>query len=124
MPSDSAVRTFITGAFRSVWALDLAAILHDHPERAFSRAELVEMMRASDLVIDQSIDTLTAAGLILPVSGEDVRLHGGDAERQQLLSASLDLYRRSPDKVRRLIVLHTVPGLTAFADAFRLRGID
>ena len=34
---------------------------------------------------------------------------------------AIELYARSPDKVRRLIVAQCAPGVTAFADAFRLR---
>ena len=121
MPSESTVRTFITSAFRSIWALDLATVLHDQPDRSFSRTELVETLRASDLVVNQSVDSLLAAGLVILVEDDLVRLHTGDAERETLLAAALDLYRRSPDKVRRMIVVQSVPGLTAFADAFRLR---
>lgn len=96
-------------------------ILQAEPDRPFSRAELVDIMRASDVVVSQSLDSLMAAGLVLPVSTDLVRLHTGDPERRSLLAAALDLYRRSPDKVRRMIVVHSAPGLTAFADAFRLR---
>jgi hypothetical protein len=38
-----------------------------------------------------------------------------------LLEATRALYARSPDKVRRLIVAAGAGGLTAFADAFRIR---
>ena len=39
----------------------------------------------------------------------------------ELIGATIDLYGKSPDRVRRLIVSSSLPGVTAFADAFRLR---
>jgi hypothetical protein len=121
MPSETALRNFIASAFRSVWALELAQILHSEPEGEFSHSELIDILRASDLVIRQSVGSLVAAGLVLTEDGNRVRLHALDRDTEKLLAASIDLYRRSPDKVRRLIVAHSLPGATAFADAFRLR---
>ena len=121
MPSETALRNFIASAFRSVWALELAQILHSEPERQFSHSELIEVLRASDLVIRQSVESLLAAGLVLTEMGSRVRLHALDHNTESLLAASFDLYRRSPDKVRRLIVAQSLPGATAFADAFKLR---
>lgn len=121
MPSDSAVRNFIASTFRSVWALELAQILHAEPDREFRHSELNDALRASDLVIRQSVDSLVAAGLVITDDDNQVRLHFLDRDTEKLLGASFDLYRRSPDMVRRLIVAQSLPGATAFADAFRLR---
>ncbi|QIK96762.1 hypothetical protein G7076_10225 [Sphingomonas sp. HDW15A] len=121
MPTDTAVREFIGSAFRSVWALELLLILHREPDREFSRPELIEILRASDLVIRQSVGSLVAAGLVITDDYDRVALHSLDRDSEQLLHAVLDLYRRSPDMVRRLIVSRSLPGATAFADAFRLR---
>jgi hypothetical protein len=50
-----------------------------------------------------------------------VALHQGSEAQARLVKAAIDLYRKSPDKVRRLIVAQAAPGITAFADAFKLR---
>jgi hypothetical protein len=121
MPSETALRNFIASAFRSVWALDLVQILHGEPEREFTHSELIEILRASDLVIRQSVGSLMAAGLVITDDDNRVRLHSQDRDSEKLLVASIELYRRSPDMVRRLIVAQSLPGATAFADAFRLR---
>ena len=42
-----------------------------------------------------------------------------DLDRQA--HAAAELYARSPDAVRRMIVLSANAGINAFADAFRLR---
>lgn len=121
MSSESALRNFIASAFRSVWALELVKILHSEPEREFSHSELIDILRASDLVIRQSVGSLVAAGLAVTNDSNRVRLHKLDRDTEKLLEASIDQYRKSPDMVRRLIVAQSLPGATAFADAFRLR---
>lgn len=78
-------------------------------------------LRASDSIVAQSVDSLVAAGLVateedgraryLPVS-PDLDQRAGDTEA---------FYAKSPDAVRRLIVMSANGGLAAFADAFRLR---
>ena len=121
MPSESAVRDFIASVFRSVWALELAQILHSEPDREFRHSELIDVLRASELVIRQSVGSLVAAGLVITDDNNQVRLHSLDRDTEKLLAASFALYQRSPDMVRRLIVAQSLPGATAFADAFRLR---
>ena len=121
MPSQDQIESFIANSFRSVWALDLLRFLADRPGAYFSPAELVEAMRASDAVVSQSVGNLTAAGLAVIDGDQKVALHDASAEQVDLVRAAIDFYARSPDKVRRLIVAQCNPGVTAFADAFRLR---
>lgn len=117
-PSEDLLR-FIGSSFRSVWALELLLILK-HDRRLWSRAELVSTMRASELVVSKALDALLAAGLAsadeqgaeyMPINDE--------------VAACVDqlekLYGTRPDAVRRAIVSTSGPGLTAFADAFKLR---
>lgn len=121
MPGQDQIESFIANSFRSVWALDLLRFLADHAGGYFSANQLIEAMRASDAVVSQSVDNLTAAGLAV-VDGEGrVALHEPSADQASLVSAAIDFYARSPDKVRRLIIAQCNPGVAAFADAFRLR---
>ncbi len=78
-------------------------------------------MRASDAVISQSVANLSAIGLAVVDDEGRVALDRGSDQQAALMRSAIELYRRSPDKVRRLIVSQTAPGLTAFADAFKLR---
>lgn len=121
MPSDSDLKSFISGSFRSVWAIDLIRFLHSESSRTHTRAELIDALRASDSVIGQCLDSLLAAGLITVTDEGQVGLRTTDARTTEMLTASIDFYTKSPDKVRRIIVSNAVPGITAFADAFRLR---
>ena len=121
MSSSSVTLRLGTSASFDSKSLDLLRFLADRPGAYFSPAELVEAMRASDAVVSQSVGNLTAAGLAVIDGDEKVALHDASAEQVDLVRAAIDFYARSPDKVRRLIVAQCNPGVTAFADAFRLR---
>jgi len=121
MPNQQTLESFIGNSFRSVWALEVLQYLVDNPEVKFSPTELISALRVSDAVVSQSVDNLSAAGLVM-VDGEGrVSLHRGNDESARLVRQAVEFYRKSPDKVRRLIVARASPGVTAFADAFKLR---
>jgi len=121
MADQQTLESFIGNSFRSVWALEVLQYLVDHPQASFSADELIAALRVSDAVVSQSVENLSAAGLAMVDNEGRVALHAGTEEQTQLVRAAIDLYRKSPDKVRRLIVAQASPGVTAFADAFKLR---
>jgi len=115
------VTRFIRSTFRSVWALEMLCLLRKHADRGWTEAEIVAALRASDLIVHQSLSALTAAGLVT-VSGEgQVRYQPATPALDTLVDAAERLYARSPDAVRRLIVASATGDLAAFADAFRFR---
>jgi hypothetical protein len=121
MPDQQTLESFIGNSFRSVWALEVLQYLADNPQATFSADELIAALRVSDAVVSQSVENLSVAGLAVVDNEGRVALHQGREGQQQLVKAAIDLYRKSPDKVRRLIVAQASPGVTAFADAFKLR---
>lgn len=120
MPHRKELDSFIGTSFRSVWALELLKYLAENPGTYHTSEELIAGLRASEAVVTQSVQNLSAAGLaVVDAEGRAAYLEGsGDSA---LVKAAIALYARSPDKVRRLIVAQCAPGVTAFADAFRLR---
>jgi hypothetical protein len=121
MPDQASLESFIGNSFRSVWALDVLQYLAASPAAKFSADELIAALRISDAVVSQSVDNLSAAGLAVVDREGRVALHEGNSVQAGLIDAAIDFYRKSPDKVRRMIVVQASPGLTAFADAFKLR---
>jgi hypothetical protein len=121
MPSDEEVTGFIRTTFRSVWALELLCFLRQNRERGLSHAEMVAGLRGSDLVVTQSVEALSAAGLVAVEEEAIARYAPVTPDLDALVSAAEARYARSPDAVRRLIVAAASPGIAAFADAFRLR---
>jgi DNA-binding IclR family transcriptional regulator len=121
MPDQTNLESFIGNSFRSVWALEVLQYLADNPRSSFSAAELISALRVSDAVVSQSVENLSAAGLVVLDNDGRIGLHDASGGQAELVKAAIDLYRKSPDKVRRLIVAQATPGVTAFADAFKLR---
>ena len=121
MASQADLESFVANSFRSVWSLELLKFLAENPGTFFSPRQLIAALRASEAVIAQGIANLTAAGLAI-IDGEGaVALAEGNSLQLKLTRAAIDFYSKSPDKVRRLIIAQSAPGVTAFADAFRLR---
>lgn len=120
MADQSHIESFIGNSFRSVWALDVLQFLVANPGSSFTPEQLITALRVSDAVVSQSVENLSAAGLAV-VNNEGRIAHEGNAEQARIVREALDFYRKSPDKVRRLIVAQASPGATAFADAFKLR---
>ena len=121
MPSSLDVTSFIQATFRSVWALELLCLLRQNRDRGLTHAEMVGGLRGSDLVVTQSAEALTAAGLIA-IDGEGrAQYMPASADLEALVEQTEKLYARSPDLVRRMIVSAASPGISAFADAFKLR---
>jgi DNA-binding transcriptional regulator PaaX len=121
MPGTEELAEFIRSHFRSVWSLELLLHLKRDPERAWSTAELVEGLKASQRVVATSLENLVAGGLIV-MEGEDRARYGpagGDLAR--LMDETEAVYAKKADAVRRLIVRSAASELSAFADAFRLR---
>lgn len=115
------VAAFIRTSFRSVWDLELLCHLRRTPDRNQHPATLVAALRASDLVVANSLAALLVAGLIVEEPDRSVRFAPASAALGRLSEEAEALYRRSPDAVRRMIVTAGSAGIAAFADAFRLR---
>lgn len=121
MPPKDKLRDFIAASFRSVWALELLCLLRRNRDRTLSHEEMISGLRASQLVVTQGLETLSAAGLVVLEADGAARYGPASKALDNLVVATEEFYARSPDAVRRIIVSAANAGLTAFADAFRLR---
>ncbi|MBA3577649.1 MAG: hypothetical protein H0W39_08590 [Sphingomonas sp.] len=117
--SNDDLSRFIASSFPSVWALELLLLLK-RERRIWTREELISALRASELVVSQSLESLVAGGLA-SLSDEGVRYLPVSDAVGRLVDRAEELYSVKPDKVRRLIVTSSGSGITAFAEAFRLR---
>jgi len=117
--SDEETLRFIAASFPSVWALELLLALKRAGGRC-TRQELIEGLRASDLVVSKAIDALEAAGLV-SIEGDYTVDLPANSGVEGLIDRSEQLYRRRPNSVRRAIVSARTSSASAFADAFKLR---
>ena len=120
MASEDEIANFIRSSFRSVWSLELLLLLKRDP-RLWRHEEIVAALRASEIIVAQSLDFLTAAGLVSIDEAGSAAYRPASEGSARLVEGTEALYARSPDAVRRLIVGAIPNPLAAFADAFRLR---
>ena len=111
---------FAAANFRSASTVELLCLLQAEPERTWPFADIVTAMRASELVVQQGIDALVGAGLVVSDAAGAVR-YAAPASLEDTVEQVIRLYKSAPDKVRRAIVRANSPSMVAFADAFRLR---
>ena len=120
MSAEDDVAAFIASSFRSIWSLELLLLLKGD-RRSWTRQELVIALRASDLVVTQALRSLVAAGLAFEDAEGAATYMPASGEIERQVEQAEQLYARKPDAVRRMIVASASSGLSAFADAFRLR---
>jgi DNA-binding HxlR family transcriptional regulator len=113
------VTRFIQSSFRSVWSLELLLLLK-RDRKPWTEDEIVKAMRSSQLVVSQALESLVAAGLVSVSEAGEALYTPISEEDAKLIEETEALFARRPDTIRRLIVAASRPGLTAFADAFRL----
>lgn len=121
MPADQDVVSFIRSSFRSVWTIELLLHLKQSSDRDWSKADLVQALRASELVVSNGLNSLLAAGLVVQNDDGSTRYAPATQDLEKMADATEALYAMKPDAVRRMIVVAAADGVTAFADAFRLR---
>jgi hypothetical protein len=104
MPAFESVSSFLRGSFRSLWALELLLHLKRTRERTWSTDELVEELRGSALIVDQSLEGLMHAGLVSIDSEGRASFQPATNELDRLTEAAEELYSRRPGTARRIIV--------------------
>ena len=102
-----------------MWALEVLLTLKAE-RRAWSNQDIVEKLRASELVVTKALDALVSAGLASVESGGALYLPV-NREVEAEIARVEELYRARPNAVRRAIVSAATSSATAFADAFQLR---
>ena len=120
--SDEDVLRFIAASLPSVWALELLLVLK-RERRLWTSAELLESMRASELVVSKALDALIAAGIV-SIEGDGVRYLPVTPDVEMCVDRTEELYRTRPNKVRRAIISASSSSAIAFAEAFKLRRDD
>jgi hypothetical protein len=116
---DDELLSFAASSFRSIWALEVVLLLKND-RRNWSRAELVAALRASELVVNNSLDGLLAAG-IASADEQGATFMPANEQIAECVDEIERLYRSRPNAVRRAIIAAGATSAAAFADAFKLR---
>ena len=117
--TDDETLRFISATFPSIWALELLLQLKREAGPR-SRQELIERLRASEVVVNRALDSLVAAGLV-SLEREVATFQPANRSIKASVERAETLYLRRPNSVRRAIIAAQISSAAAFADAFRLR---
>ena len=89
------VEDFIRTTFRSVWALELLCLLRRIATAACPLPRWSQGLRGSDLVVTQSVDALTVAGLVIIDAEGGARFCPASDDLEQLFEQTAILYGKS-----------------------------
>lgn len=121
MSSDREIEQFIATSFTSIWDIELLAQLLEGANEPLEAEILIGRMRASELVVQQGVTVLVAAGIASLDESGRIAFTPVNADVERLARQACEFYRRFPNRARQIMIARQAPGLTAFANAFRLR---
>lgn len=115
------VDRFLRDAVRSVWELELLLLFHRQRARLWTADELVRDLRASILIVGDSLDALQKAGLVSKNSNEQYQYWPVSPELDHLVEEVAAAYASSPVAVTEAILSAPSSSIRIFADAFKLK---
>ena len=115
---DDDLVTFIQGAIRSVWALEVLLLLRRERERTWTVATVARELRANERLVSDQLLALGAAGL---VACDDTCAYSAAPGLDDLVGRLEAAWRERPGAVTRAIMAAPNEKLQIFADAFRFR---
>jgi hypothetical protein len=114
---EEVVLSFVRSAIKSAWSLELLLLLYREPGQSWTGAALVRELRGSEHLVNESIATLAAAGLV--EHGEaGVRYRPQSGELGGVVAALDELYRQKPLTVLKAIFTSPSDKIRSFSDAF------
>lgn len=115
------VDRFLRDAVRSVWDLELLLLFRRQRPRLWTADELVRDLRASILIVGDSLDALQKAGLVSKNANEQYQYWPISPELDQLVDEVATAYSSSPVAVTEAILSAPSSSIRIFADAFKIK---
>ncbi len=118
---DDARRSFIEGAFPSVWALETFLALKHDGDVAWTVESLVRELRANTSLVTDCLGHLERAGLVVSIEGT-YRYQPASKTLAELADDLQAAYAERPFSIISAISSRRPDPLKGFADSFRLGG--
>jgi hypothetical protein len=115
------VDRFLRGTVRSVWELELLLLLRLQRARLWTADELVHDLRASVLIVGDSLDALQKAGLVSRNANDQYQYWPIAPELDHLVDDVAMAYASSPVAVTEAILSAPNSSVRIFADAFKIK---
>lgn len=120
--TEEELTAFISSSIPSVWGLELLLFLRARQSERWSKAALLKELRASHTLVQQSLATFEAVGLLRRDDEDRWRYEPATPLLDQLCAALEARYRERPLSVIEAIAKAPDDKLRSFADAFRIKG--
>jgi hypothetical protein len=117
----ASVDRFLRSTLRSVWELELLLLLRRQRACLWTADELVRDLRASVLIVGDSLDSLQKVGLVSRNANEQYQYWPITPELDQLVDDVAAAYTSSPVAVTEAILSSPSTSVRTFADAFKIK---
>lgn len=114
---EEVVLSFVRSAIKSAWSLELLLLLYRDPDQAWTGEALVRELRGSEHLVNESVATLSAAGVV-ELAETGARYRAQSSESAALVAALVELYRQKPLTVLKAIFTSPSDKIRSFSDAF------
>jgi hypothetical protein len=104
-----------------VWNIEILLALFGTPTRAWTAADLVRELRASDFIVTQGTQGLQEAGLVVAEADGAFRYAPASTDLDRKVQELERIYRERPSVVTKTLFAPPEDKLQTFADAFRLK---
>jgi hypothetical protein len=115
------VDRFLRDGVRSIWELELLLLFHQQRARLWTAEELVRDLRASVLIVGDSLDALQKVGLVSKNADEQYQYWPVSPELDRLVDDVAAAYASSPVAVTEAILSAPSTSIRIFADAFKIK---
>jgi hypothetical protein len=120
--ADDRALAFIQRHLKSVWALELLLLFHNHPEREWRRDSLVRELRGSEVVVNEALAQLRGANLLAETPERLFKYEPSDSTARAIVAEIAQIYSTRPVAVIKAISGSPSDKLRIFSDAFKIRG--
>ena len=126
MPGEVSRETleFIRSCFTSVWALELLLLMRRECTKIWSIGDLIQELRASDLIVREALPELVNCGLIAETGREMFQYRPVESALEQLVNRVAAAYGQNRLLVVQEILNARAANIRMFADAFKLKKDD
>ncbi|MBA2269226.1 MAG: hypothetical protein H0W20_01345 [Chthoniobacterales bacterium] len=125
MPDETlspAVKQLLSRHIGSVEQLEVLLLLRGSPERAWTSAEVYDVIRSSPASVSQRLEAFTAAGFLAKEEGSPLRFrYAPNHSLRSAVDETAAAYRNWRIRVIEAIFAPEVDAVQSFADAFKLR---
>jgi hypothetical protein len=112
---------FVRSSFESVWALELLLLMRGERSRLWRIDELIQELRASDLIVKRILPDFVKKGLVAEAGGESFQYRPAEGRIEKMVDRIANAYAENRVEVIEEILSAPNENIRIFAEAFRIK---